>query len=52
MRCGLRTSNVRLLRGGVLLCAAAFIIVGLLGQEQLLVLQKAVRICLECIGIG
>lgn len=52
MRCSLRTPNVGLLRGGMLLCAAVFILVGLLGQEHLLVLQKAVRICLECIGIG
>lgn len=29
-----------------------FIGIGLLRQEQLEVMNKAVRICLECIGIG
>lgn len=48
----MRKTDARLLRGGVLACAAAFIALGLLAQEHLLVLQKAVRICLECIGIG
>lgn len=32
--------------------ALLFILVGLLRQEQLEVLRKAVKICLECIGIG
>ncbi|NLF79660.1 MAG: hypothetical protein GX572_00545 [Clostridia bacterium] len=35
-----------------LIAAAAMIIVGLLRSEHLVVLQKAVNICLECIGIG
>ena len=41
-----------LLRYGLLAAALAFIAVGLLRQEHLEVMQKAVRICLECIGIG
>lgn len=32
--------------------AAVLTIAGLLKQEHLEVMQKAVRICLECIGIG
>lgn len=36
----------------ILAAAAAFIGIGLLRQEQMEVLGKAVRICLECIGIG
>lgn len=39
-------------RYGLLAAALLFIAVGLLRQEQLEVLQKAVKICLECIGIG
>lgn len=30
----------------------ALIVIGIQRQEHLEVLQKAVRICLECIGIG
>lgn len=32
--------------------AAALTAIGLFRQEHLEVLQKAVKICLECIGIG
>lgn len=36
----------------VFVLAVAFIVVGLLQGEAQLVLAKAARICLECIGIG
>lgn len=36
----------------VLVLSLVFIGIGLMKQEYLEVLQKAVRICLECIGIG
>ena len=36
----------------VMFAAAALIIAGLLAEQQSQVLSKAVRICLECIGIG
>lgn len=29
-----------------------FMAVGILRQEHMTVLQKAIRVCLECIGIG
>lgn len=35
-----------------LTAALLFIGIGVLRQEQLEVMNKAVRICLECIGIG
>ena len=41
-----------LVRAAVLLTALAFIIFGILREEHLVVLKKAVNICLECIGIG
>ena len=37
---------------GVLLISVFFIGIGIAKQEYLEVMQKAVRICLECIGIG
>lgn len=42
----------RTVRFSILVTAIAFIGIGLLRQEQVEVLGKAVRICLECIGIG
>ncbi len=36
----------------VLIFALAFIGIGLMREEQIVVLKKAVNICLECIGIG
>ena len=41
-----------IIRLGVLLLSLAFIAAGLLREEQLMVLQKAASICLECIGVG
>lgn len=32
--------------------AVVFIAYGLLRREQLVVLKKAINICLECIGLG
>lgn len=54
MRSALKTrkKTIAALRFGVLGLALALIGAGLLRQEQTEVLQKAVRICLECIGVG
>lgn len=48
----MRRKTVLFVRWGVLLAAAVMTAVGLLRQEHLEVMGKAVRICLECIGIG
>ena len=39
-------------RGALIVLALAFITVGLLREEQFMVLKKAAKICFECIGIG
>lgn len=43
---------VWLARWGLLAAGTGFIVLGLLREEHLDVLEKAVRVCLECIGIG
>ena len=39
-------------RVSIIAAAVIFIVVGIVRQEQLAVLKKAINICLECIGIG
>nr|WP_278244946.1 CD1871A family CXXC motif-containing protein [[Clostridium] dakarense] len=36
----------------LLLLSISFICIGMLRSEHLMVLKKAVKICLECIGVG
>ncbi len=36
----------------LLILGIVFTIIGLYREENLIVLKKAIRICLECIGIG
>lgn len=47
-----RTQTFFLIRWGILLVSILFLVIGIAKQEYLEVLQKAVKICLECIGIG
>lgn len=39
-------------RSGLLLVACVMLGIGLYTREYTAVLEKAVRVCLECIGIG
>lgn len=39
-------------RIGILVISLLFIGIGIVKQEHVEVMQKAVRVCLECIGIG
>ena len=48
----MKNKTVLAARLGLLALAAAFLAIGLLGREHVEVFQKAVKICLECIGIG
>ncbi len=43
---------ILVLRFCVLIVSVFFILAGLIKKEHLEVMQKAVKICLECIGIG
>ncbi len=45
-------SFIRILRATIFLIGVVFIVIGLFRAEHLEVMNKAVKICLECIGIG
>lgn len=47
-----RTSPRLSVRMALALAALILIAIGLAGREAEIVLSKAVRLCLECIGIG
>lgn len=52
MRKAKRRLSFLMVRLGVLFVSVCFILAGLIKKEHLEVMQKAVKICLECIGIG
>lgn len=43
---------IRVLRAAIFLAGVAFIVMGLFRVEHREIMNKAVKICLECIGIG
>lgn len=47
-----KSRTLFLVRLVLLALACSLIAIGLIQGETLVVLQKAVKICLECIGIG
>ena len=48
----MKQKKLCMIRGTVLIISIACIGYGLMREEQQEVLQKAVNICLQCIGIG
>ena len=50
VRFNLQAKN--LAAAGLLVLGTVFIVFGIMRGEQRVVLQKAIRVCLECIGIG
>ncbi len=47
-----RAIVLNLIRAVTIILAVTFIVIGIMREEHLEVLRKAVKICLECIGIG
>lgn len=45
-------NKIRIIQGILLVTAVLFICAGVIREETLTVLIKAINICLECIGIG
>jgi len=48
----MKRRNLLITRVSVFVTSVAFIGYGIVRDEHLVVLKKAVNICLECIGIG
>ena len=48
----MKSKSILFIRYGLFGLTVILIAIGLLNQEHLEVMQKAVKICLECIGIG
>ena len=48
----MRLRYVNLIRGVLIALGAAFVALGVMRGEHQTVLQKAITVCLECIGIG
>ena len=44
--------KLNLLRAAILVIAVMLIVIGITRGEATVVLEKGIRICLECIGIG
>ena len=44
--------SINWLRLAILFCAIGFIVAGVMRDEHMVVLHKAINVCLECIGIG
>ncbi len=47
-----KAKRILFIRIGLLAAAGGFIALGLARQEHLTILQKAIYICMECIGLG
>lgn len=45
-------NNRKILRGVLIVAAVCLIAAGVMNGDYIHVLQKAVRICYECIGLG
>lgn len=48
----MKANTKRMVQGGLLLLAIGFTVYGAYRGEAATVLGKAIRLCLECVGIG
>ena len=48
----MKANHIHLLRAAAIAVALVFIALGISRGDTAVVLRKAIRICLECIGVG
>ena len=48
----MKAKSIHLLRAAAIAVALVFIVLGISRGDTAVVLRKAIRICLECIGVG
>ena len=48
----MKRAHLNIIRAAVIAIALVFIVFGISRGENAVVLRKAIRICLECIGLG
>lgn len=48
----MKVYRIHIIRAATLAVALGFIIIGISRGDAAVVLRKAIRICLECIGVG
>lgn len=48
----MKALHIHILRAAAIAVALGFIIIGVSQGDAAVVLRKAIRICLECIGVG
>ena len=48
----MKAKHIHIIRAAAIAAALAFIMIGISRGDQNTVLRKAIRICLECIGVG
>ena len=51
-RAGKRARNTQIARVLCLIAGGVLVVTGILAGDPAAVLQKAIRICMECVGIG
>lgn len=47
-----KINNIKMLQGFLIIISIAFIAFGIYSEEMYMVLQKSIKLCLECVGIG
>lgn len=47
-----KINDIKVLQIFLIIMSIVFIILGIYSEEMYMVLQKSIKLCLECVGIG